>query len=166
MRSPTDYSHAGLCGSLPRKRHSAFTLVELLIVVVILGILATVVIPMFSQAGEDAKLAVLRSQLQAVRRTLELYKIDHNDNYPTIDVGGGYPPDLLDGLILATNPDHTYKTGDLNCGPYLQKIPDNPFTQSNEVDLGRVQPDGSNSSAWFYTTGEFRANDSEEHAEE
>ena len=53
---------------------SGFTLVEILIVVVILGILAAIVIPSFSNASSDAKLANLKSNLQTVRCQIQLYK--------------------------------------------------------------------------------------------
>ena len=52
----------------------AFTLVEILIVVVILGILAAVVVPQFTSAADDANDATVRSQLQTLRSQVELYK--------------------------------------------------------------------------------------------
>ena len=62
---------------------SGFTLVEILIVVVILGILAAIVIPQFTEASTDAKEARMLSDLQSVRSQIELYKIQHNDELPT-----------------------------------------------------------------------------------
>ncbi|HOM61079.1 MAG TPA: type II secretion system protein, partial [Anaerohalosphaeraceae bacterium] len=59
-----------------------FTLVEILIVVVILGILAAIVIPQFSQASTEAKINSLMSNLQSMRSQIELYKVQHNDNPP------------------------------------------------------------------------------------
>jgi len=68
--------------------HSAarkgFTLVEILIVVVILGILAAIVIPQFTSASESAKASSLVSQLQTIRSQLEFYQIQHNGNYPDL----------------------------------------------------------------------------------
>ena len=55
--------------------HRAFTLIEILIVVVILGILAAIVIPQFTDASEDAADAALRSTLQTVRSQIELYRV-------------------------------------------------------------------------------------------
>ena len=50
-------------------------------------------------------------------------------------------------------------------GRYLQKIPDNPFTLTNAVEVSGMEPQFG-TSAWFFntTTGEFRANDSATHA--
>ncbi len=59
-----------------------FTLVELLIVVIILAILAAIVIPQFSSASTDAQEAALDSNLNALRSAIELYKVQHNGNYP------------------------------------------------------------------------------------
>ena len=61
-----------------------FTLVEILIVVVILGILAAIVIPQFTNASESAKGSSLVSQLQTIRGQLELYQTQHNGSYPTL----------------------------------------------------------------------------------
>ena len=62
-----------------------FTLVEILIVVVILGILAAIVIPQFTNASTAAKASSVLSQLQTLRSQIELYKNQHNNEYPTSD---------------------------------------------------------------------------------
>ncbi len=59
-----------------------FTLVEILIVVVILGILAAIVIPQFTEASTEAKTSSLCTDLQTVRSQIELYKVQHNDLLP------------------------------------------------------------------------------------
>ncbi|MCA9295366.1 MAG: prepilin-type N-terminal cleavage/methylation domain-containing protein [Phycisphaerales bacterium] len=64
------------------KRNRAFTLIEILIVVVILGILAAIVIPQFSDASTDAAESSVKSTLQAVRAQLELYNF-RNNGYPS-----------------------------------------------------------------------------------
>lgn len=133
-------------------KRSAFTLVELLIVVIILGILAAVVIPQFSDASTDARLSSLQTNLQTIRGQIELYKHQHN----------GTPPSLANfaaQMTQKTNADGTVSpTGKF--GPYLQRIPTNPFT------VGGTGNDVTNTAAaankaWHYTeaTGEFKAND-------
>src|SRR3954447_18643882 len=66
-----------------RTRKSGFTLVEILIVVIILGILAAIVIPQFTNASQDARKNSLTSQLQTIRSQVELYKLQHLDKTPT-----------------------------------------------------------------------------------
>jgi general secretion pathway protein G len=62
----------------------AFTLIEILIVVVILGILAAIVIPQFTDAAQDAALSSTQSQLQTVRSQIELYRIQHQGVLPDV----------------------------------------------------------------------------------
>jgi general secretion pathway protein G len=114
-----------------------FTLVEILIVVVILGILAAIVIPQFSQASTDSKVASLQSNLQTIRSQIALYKIQHNDDAPpavstalgtTWDEMTQYS-DSAGALVAAKDATHIY-------GPYLQSVPANPFTGGKGVGTG------------------------------
>jgi prepilin-type N-terminal cleavage/methylation domain-containing protein len=61
----------------------AFTLVEVLIVVVILGILAAIAVPQFSNASTDARRSALQSTVQSVRSQINLYKLQHGQALPT-----------------------------------------------------------------------------------
>jgi type II secretion system protein G len=70
------------CTNRTPARARAFTLIEILIVVIILGILAAIVIPQFSQASSDAAESSVKSTLQTVRAQLELYKFK-NSAYPS-----------------------------------------------------------------------------------
>jgi general secretion pathway protein G len=109
-------------------KNSGFTLVEILIVVVILGILAAIVIPQFSQASLEAREASLISNLQTMRSQIELYKVQHLEVLPTVA--------NLDTLMTSVtdidgNPWAAPATA---YGPYMRVIPDNPFTNGNTVD--------------------------------
>jgi general secretion pathway protein G len=134
-----------------------FTLVEILIVVVILGILAAIVIPQFTGASTEAKESSLMSDLQAVRGQIELYKIQHNDNLPGTDSSG----DFITAMTTATDQDGVAGG---QFGPYMQKIPPNPFSTA-DTTTNLVRTDGAAAGAdtdnwWFSsTTGEFRADD-------
>ncbi|MEM6314628.1 MAG: prepilin-type N-terminal cleavage/methylation domain-containing protein [Planctomycetota bacterium] len=112
-------------------RRSGFTLIEILIVVIILGILAAIVIPQFSSASEDARSSSLGSQLQALRSQVALYRLEHNDDYPTSNgkLTGTWDWDLLTGK---TDKDGTKNTSG-NYGPYLQSVPTNPLNDKSAV---------------------------------
>jgi len=147
------------------KAKKGFTLVEILIVVVILGILAAIVIPQFTEASTEAKTSSLCTDLQTVRSQIELYKIQHNDQLP--GAGGANFEQALTGLTdqsgaVASAP------GTGVYGPYLQKIPSNPFaaagvqnTVLTGTDAAAVDPLGG----WYFETdtGNFNACDSTDH---
>jgi len=126
------------------KAKSGFTLVEILIVVVILGILAAIVIPQFTDASTEAKYASLASNLQMLRAQIELYKIQHNDE----------PPDMPEATFVRQLTEQTdvYGAVGTDFGPYMRDIPVEPFTNSATVSAG-------GSSGWNYTesTGEIWA---------
>lgn len=106
------------------KSRKGFTLVEILIVVVILGILAAIVIPQFSQASSEAREASLNSSLQSVRAQIELYKMQHLDELPADGAA------LTTALTTPTDIDGgPWAAGDGTVfGPYMRSIPRNPFT--------------------------------------
>src|SRR5262249_39825440 len=70
------------------QRKTGFTLVEILIVVIILGILAAIVIPQFTSASQDARKSNMASQLQSLRAQVELYKLQHRDTPPKVITTG------------------------------------------------------------------------------
>jgi len=146
-----------------------FTLVEILIVVVILGILAAIVIPQFTQASTEAKENSLCSNLQSLRSQIELYKCQHNDNAPTLD-------DFEEQMIYCTDidgnragtPSKVRETGagaTVIYGPYLERVPDNPFNNDNTLAAmaasGTPAADTGDNTGWQYfeDTGEIFAND-------
>ena len=61
---------------------SGFTLMEILIVVILMGILAMVVIPQISVSSEDTKVSTLQSNLTQIRNLLEVYYAQHGETYP------------------------------------------------------------------------------------
>ena len=66
-----------------RKKESAFTLIELLIVVAIIAILAAVAVPNFMEAQVRAKVTRVKADLRAVKTAIETYRMDHNA-YPIL----------------------------------------------------------------------------------
>ena len=106
--------------------HKGFTLVEILIVVIILGILAAIVIPQFADASGNARNSSAKSLLQTVRSQVELYRMQHGDQYPTADGAVDSAWDWTKLTGTSTYGGNTY-------GPYLQQTPLNPYTQSATV---------------------------------
>jgi general secretion pathway protein G len=137
----------------------AFTLVEVLIVVIVLGILAAIVVPQFSNATTDANMSSMKTNLQIIRGQLQLYKIQHGDAYPNAPTG---TPTFAAQMTGTTNSSGATGTGaSYPYGPYLQNIPNNPYTNTNTIG-----EKADYSTAWYYdiTTGTFKANDSATHA--
>jgi general secretion pathway protein G len=139
-----------------------FTLVEILIVVVILGILAAIVIPQFTEASTEAKTSSLCSDLQTVRSQIELYKAQHNDLIPLPESGGGSWNVMtqytnISGTVAAAK---DVATGFIY-GPYLQKVPVNQFNDKSTIDVGTGTPTGGTTFGWYLnsTTGAFNASD-------
>ena len=95
----------------------AFTLIEILIVVVILGILAAIVIPQFTDASEDAMDASVRSTLQTIRSQIELYNIQNPASAygPATDVTTFWTP-LLTGNYLQSAPKNPMQNGSSSVG--------------------------------------------------
>jgi general secretion pathway protein G len=136
------------------RARGGFTLVEILIVVVILGILAAIVIPQFTDASTQAKESSLKSNLQTMRSQIELYKVQHNNTPPTFD-------DFVDQMTAQTDVDGATGT---DYGPYLQQVPENPFNESSDLDeSGTAGDDGG---GWEYDEddGSIYADDSNDHA--
>ncbi len=111
-----------------------FTLVEILIVVIILGILAAIVIPQFTNASQDARKNSLTSQLQTLRSQIELYKLQHLDQLPPSLAAGGAGTAPWAELVEKTNADHSV-TGTPTFGPYLQQSPTNPLNSNTGVGV-------------------------------
>lgn len=137
------------------RRPSAFTLVELLLVVAILGILAAIVVPQFVSAASEARTNTIKMDLHRIRTQLEIYRQQHNGSPPTL-------AKFTEQMTMAS--DRTGATAALGtagyyCGPYLREIPINPNTANNTVTNG-----AAGTSAWYFdeTNGDFRANDSAE----
>ena len=113
-----------------RQAKKGFTLVELLIVVVILGILAAIVIPQFTSASEAAKASSMVTQLQTLRSQFELYQIQHNGDYPLLATLQTGAPDDWTGMTTQTDINGAAGT---DFGPYLQQAPVNGFTNATNL---------------------------------
>jgi len=125
---------------------SGFTLVEILVVVVILGILGAIVIPQFKPAATEAKMSRVCSDLQVMRAQIGLYKIQHNDDLPGTVAG----VDFQQAMTEATDQDGTLNAAG-RYGPYVPKIPTNPFNELDSIEIDGVVGGGTH--GWHYNTG-------------
>jgi general secretion pathway protein G len=113
------------------RRPRAFTLVEILIVVVILGILSAIVVPQFTSATDDAAKTATRDQLNKLREAISVYYFRNNGVRPNITAGNGtwgelvsmtsdylkfppknlwVPPAAATTITIGTGPDGAYQT--------------------------------------------------------
>ena len=136
-------------------KRTAFTLVEILIVVVIMAVLAATIIPQFSASTKDAQEATAVFNLQALRSQIELYKAQH----------GGTPPSTLDKLTARTNSSGTTGTDATAypLGPYMLRLPENPLNYQSGVDAITAYPPtavGAATAGWLYhsTSGNIYLN--------
>lgn len=74
------------------RRRNAFTLIEVLIVVVIMAVLAATVIPQFTSSTKDAQNSTVEFNARTLRAQIELYKAHHNGAYPSLTTGAQPEP--------------------------------------------------------------------------
>ena len=99
------------------KTMSGFTLIEILIVVVILGILGAVVVPNILSRPDTARVQAAQTDLRALSQTLEIYRLD-NFQYPSSEQG-------LESLI--DRPSGVPEPKNWNPEGYLKKLPTDPW---------------------------------------
>ncbi len=118
-----------------------FTLIEVMVVVVILGILAALVVPRIMGRPDDARVIKARQDIRAIESALNLYRLD-NFIYPTTDQG-------LDALVQ--RPDTEPRPKNWTSGGYLDRLPKDPWGnrygylqpgEHNEVDIFSFGADG------------------------
>ena len=124
-----------------RTVRGGFTLVEILIVVIILGILAAIVIPQFTNASTSARVASLQGQLQTLRSQIQLFKLQHNDTLP--DLVTNQWAQMMNKTNVTGAVDNT-ATGIY--GPYLESTPSNPLNSYSAVAAAAAANVG-----WVYT---------------
>jgi prepilin-type N-terminal cleavage/methylation domain-containing protein len=128
------------------RNERGFTLVELLIVVIILGILAAVAIPQFGSSTDDARLETLNTNLATLRNAVELYYAHHGEypgyrrlNGDAVSNQGECEVAFAPQLSLYTDSDGTARSDSTDAallgtvyGPYIKKeLPANPFPAGN-----------------------------------
>lgn len=152
-------------------KNKAFTLVEIIIVVTILGIMAAIVMPTFQNNVAQAKESASKTNLATMRAQIELYKLHHNGYPPGYVNGAGAPVATVELQLIGTTTvigqasPSTVPSAPFLYGPYLKKIPPNPYNKLStityvaEATEFSAAVDGT-SSGWLYKkeTGEIVIN--------
>ena len=150
------------------KAAKAFTLIEVLVVVLILGILAAIVVPQTSSASMTAKASALAQDLRATRTHLAVYASQHDDVPPGYPANGGAPDSdtFVQQMTMSSDQTGTVQpvgTPGFNFGPYWLRAPMNPLNQKDTVRIiadGAAFPaDPTDADGWVYQpdTLTFRA---------
>lgn len=103
--------------ALRRRRQAGFTLVELMVVIVIIGLLATIVVLNVLPSSDRARVEKARADIETIDQALELYKL-HNFTYPSTSDGLNA---LLAPPASLTDPSRYQKGG------YIKKLPKDPW---------------------------------------
>jgi len=162
------------------KKTSGFTLVELLVVVIILAVLASIVVPQFASSTDDAKVAALDSTLSNLRNSIELYYHQHGATYPGKNTSGANgsaasAQAMIDQLTLFTNSSGDAvqtKSATHKYGPYIkaQTFPKNPIDNTRTITINTTNQGALNATisanptgGWWYDpeSGKIMSNESE-----
>jgi len=99
------------------RKQAGFTLIEVMVVVVILGILGALIVPNILGRAGEARVTAAKSDIKAISNALNLYRLD-NFNYPSTDQG-------LEALV--SKPGGFPEAKNWNPEGYLQKTPQDPW---------------------------------------
>jgi general secretion pathway protein G len=113
VSSPNSYLAQGRGGRAER----GFTLIEIMVVIVILGILAALVVPRVMGRADDARITATKTELSQIMQALNLYRLD-NSRYPTQEQGLAALVNKPGTAPLPTN---------WRAGGYLSKMPADPW---------------------------------------
>lgn len=171
------------------RNRRAFTLVELLVVIIIIGILAAVAIPQFGESSADAKKSALKENLRMMRSVVDKYYQEHTNAYPGIvkthkktaageaaahaSVAEAFDKQMTCYSDALGNTCEEKNAG-FPFGPYVKRrLPDNPLPAAGAVstpstvnvvtDTIRLTADGSPTTGWKFSsaTGELIANNTD-----
>ncbi len=123
------------------REHSGFTLIEVLVVMVILGILAAVIVPKIMDRPEQARIVAAKSDVRAIVSALNMYRLD-NGVYPSTEQGLA---------ALVRKPDTGNIPDNWRPGGYLDRVPKDPWGRPyqylnpglhGEIDVFSYGPNG------------------------
>ncbi len=139
--------------TLPNRK--AFSLVEILIVVIMLGIMAMIVIPKFSSSADDTRESALATDYSNASRQIELYKHQHAGRGPETDENGSLDTANFVSRMTGRTTQESGLAANGEFGPYLMEWPSNPFVEgaaASQITFGKDPPaarDGA--TGWYYS---------------
>jgi general secretion pathway protein G len=110
----------------PGVSRRGFTLIELMIVIVILGVLAAIATPQFANSSSEARRSSVLTMCRSMSNQLQVYKLEHGDVLPDLaaaSAGGNHFQPLVALTVYNGR----------NYGPYAQSVPFNPITEGSTV---------------------------------
>lgn len=125
-----------------QQKQIGFTLIEIMVVIVILGILASLIVPKIMGRPDEARIVAAKQDMSSIMQALKLYKLD-NQRYPTTEQG-------LQALV--TKPSSEPLPKNWKTGGYLERLPidpwGNPYQYLNpglhgELDIVSLGADGA-----------------------
>lgn len=136
-----------------------FSLLELVIVVVIIGILAAIAIPRMSRGTAGAADSTLKGDLAVMRNAIDLFAAEHEGKFPqlatiTLQMTQYTDSSNTSAPVATKDTDHLY-------GPYLRAVPKLPLGANKNLDtFTATTPYGTDAAGWYYNenSGEIRAN--------
>ena len=115
---------------LSNSRAAGFTLIEVMVVVVILGILAAVLVPKVMDRPDEARKVKASQDIRALEAALNLYKLDNYD-YPTTDQG-------LEALV--SPPSIAPEPANWKEGGYIDRLPEDPTPEESVLQKPKLLP--------------------------
>ena len=120
-------------------KKSGFTLYEVMIVIVLLGILSAIVVPTLQGHTTSARESAVKDCLMTMRTQIQLYKMEHNGVPPGYEDGFGVPVATVQlqltriTTVTGAALDFVTPTPPFIYGPYIQKMPVNPFNNLTNI---------------------------------
>ncbi|MGZ0782994.1 type II secretion system protein GspG [Pseudomonas sp. TKO26] len=115
-----------------QNKQRGFTLIEIMVVVVILGVLAALVVPQIMSRPDQAKAAAAQSDIKAIAMALDIYKLD-NHQYPSSQQG-------LEALV--SKPSGNPPARNWNPDGYLKRLPIDPWGNAYQYRLPGTRGSG------------------------
>jgi prepilin-type N-terminal cleavage/methylation domain-containing protein len=134
-----------------RNRAGGFSLLELVVVIVIIGVIAAIAIPRMGSAAANSTNTAVAASTSQVQHAIELYAAEHLERTPAMDLDGSVNTSgqaFIDRLLNATDDQGTVDPSGIY-GPYLRAWPLNPINSKSTVRIGGA-PAGANSDGWRF----------------